>query len=294
LVQTTLEKGKILYRTRQRKSNFIRLFNKTVKGIVCPSFWLLAWADGCPYHCTYCYLQGTFRGKTEPTVFTNLEKLFRELEVWLKDPKPKILNTGELTDSLAITSEVMVKLIERFAKQRTHKLLLVTKSDRVDEILNLEHNNQTIVSFSLNAFSVAEKFEVDAPHPKKRLKAAWKCKEAGYVVRVRIDPMIPVSGWVEEYEELAEEVNSLNPERVTLGSLRFYPVVKVFSRRDHSVFSFASEKTVDGRWRLPQPVRLEMYGTMLRKLKVRPVSLCKETTYVVKTLRLQQKCNCVL
>jgi len=206
-----------------------------------PKLWLLAWADGCPYQCTYCYLQGTFKGKTEPTVFSNLDKLFREVEVWLKNPNPKILNTGELSDSLAITRKVIVKLIERFAKQEKHKLLIVTKSDRVDEILGLNHNRQTIVSFSLNPEKVAEKFEVGAPPTSKRLEAIEKCLDAGYPIRVRIDPMIPVEGWEDFYRELALEVNRLKPERVTLGSLRFYPFVEAFSRRDKTVFSFRFE-----------------------------------------------------
>jgi len=294
MFQTTLEKEIFTYQTRPRKSKFIRLFNKTPKGIVCPSFWLLAWADGCPYQCTYCYLQGTFKGKTNPVVFSNIDKLFKELEVWLKDPNPKILNTGELTDSLAVTRKVIVKLIERFAKQEKHKLLIVTKSDKVDEILKLNHNQQTIVSFSLNPNRISEKFEVGAPPTQKRLEALWRCLEAGYPIRVRIDPMIPVYDWENAYKELALEVNKLKPERITLGSLRFYPFVKAFSRRDKSVFGFAFEKCIDGRWRLPQTLRLKMYKFMLKNLKVKPVSLCKETVEVVKTLNLPQKCNCTL
>ena len=83
-------------------------------------------------------------------VFSNFDKLFKELKIWLEDPNPKILNTGELTDSLALTRTLMVKPIQNFAEQNKHKLLLVTKSDKVEEILGLNHNQQIIVSFSLN------------------------------------------------------------------------------------------------------------------------------------------------
>ena len=254
---------------------------------------MLAWANGCPYHCSYCYLQGTFKGKTNPVVFSNFNKLFSELKVWLKDPNPKILNSGELTDSLALTRTLMVKLIQKFAEQNKHKLLLVTKSDKVEEILGLNHNQQTIVSFSLNPQKIVEKFEVDTPSTHQRLEAAWKVKKAGYRLRIRIDPMVPIKNWMEPYEDLAKEINNLKPERITLGSLRFYPIVKAYCR-DKSVFNFDFEKSVDGRWRLKKDLRLKMYRLMLEKLKIKPVSLCKETVDVVKILGLPQKCNCVL
>jgi len=293
LVQTTLTSKISTYNLKPRKSKFIRLFNKTPKGVVCPNFWLLAWANGCPYHCSYCYLQGTFKGKTNPVVFSNFNKLFSELKVWLKDPNPKILNSGELTDSLALTRTLMVKLIQKFAEQNKHKLLLVTKSDKVEEILGLNHNQQTIVSFSLNPQKIVEKFEVDTPSTHQRLEAAWKVKKAGYRLRIRIDPMVPIKNWMELYEDLAKEINNLKPERITLGSLRFYPIVKAYCR-DKSVFNFDFEKSVDGRWRLKKDLRLKMYRFMLEKLKIKPVSLCKETVDIVKILGLPQKCNCVL
>lgn len=293
MVQTTLTSKISTYNLKPRKSKFIRLFNKTPKGVVCPNFWLLAWANGCPYHCSYCYLQGTFKGKTNPVVFSNFNKLFSELKVWLKDPNPKILNSGELTDSLALTRTLMVKLIQKFAEQNKHKLLLVTKSDKVEEILGLNHNQQTIVSFSLNPQKIVEKFEVDTPSTHQRLEAAWKVKKAGYRLRIRIDPMVPIKNWMEPYEDLAKEINNLKPERITLGSLRFYPIVKAYCR-DKSVFNFDFEKSVDGRWRLKKDLRLKMYRFMLEKLKIKPVSLCKETVDIVKILGLPQKCNCVL
>ena len=138
-----------------------------------------------------------------------------------------------------------------------------------------------------------EKFEADTPSTHQRLEAAWKIKKAGYRLRIRIDPMIPIKNWMELYEDLAKEINDLKPERITLGSLRFYPIVKAYCR-DKSVFNFDFEKSVDGRWRLKKDLRLKMYRFMLEKLKIKPVSLCKETVDVVKILGLPQKCNCVL
>ncbi|WP_309491851.1 SPL family radical SAM protein [Candidatus Hecatella orcuttiae] len=295
--QTTLHgpAEKPVFRRRKRQSPFIRLFNKAPAGILCPNFWLLAWADGCPYQCTYCFLQGTFRGQVEPVVFINLNDLFRELDSWLKaDGAPRLLNAGELTDSLAITTYVAEKLVERFGKQSRHKLLLLTKSDGVNALLSLPHRGQTILSFSLNPPTVAKRFELGAPPPWHRLDAATAAKKAGYPVRIRVDPMIPVEGWREAYTELADRISRLRPERVTLGSLRFFPIVPAHSRRDKSVFSYGGERSGDGRIRVPRDTRMEMYRLMVERLEDVPVGLCKETVDVVKALGLPNKCNCVL
>ncbi|RLI35605.1 hypothetical protein DRO53_00785 [Candidatus Bathyarchaeota archaeon] len=278
---------------RRRKSPFIRLFREKRPGVLCPSFWLLAWANGCPYHCAYCFLQGTFKGKTDPVIYTNLRKLLWELKRWLKASlKPRMLNTGELSDSLAITDELAKTLIPIFGRQSLHKLLLLTKSNMVEGILDLPHNGQTVVSFSLNAEEVAKLYEPDAPPPRERLRAAWKCLEAGYPVRIRIDPLIPVEGWEDVYAELAEQVAQLNPERVTLGSLRVFPAVKAFSRRNPSVFKYATERTLDGRYRPPEKIRIKMYRFMVSRLKGLEIGLCKETPTVHAVLRLPLKCNC--
>lgn len=281
---------------RTRKSRFIRLFNRTPNGIVCPHFWLLAWADGCPYRCAYCYLLGTFRGNVEPVVFSNLDDLDRELDQFFASKSGRILNAGELNDSLAITDSVPIRLIQHFACQDRNKLLLLTKSANVRNLLDLDHNSQTIVSFSVNAVEVSKRFENGAPGLSERLKAAGMCKDAGYPIRIRLDPMIPVEDWQVMYEHVVDEINILKPERVTLGALRYFPVARIFAGklgRDISVFDYAVERSVDGRRRVPKLLRLEMYRTALKRLKM-PAAVCKETRDVVELLRLNQRCNCTL
>jgi len=172
----------------------------------------------------------------------------------------------------------------------------LTKSANVRNLLNLEHNGQTIVSFSINAVEVSKRFENGAPSVSDRLEAAALCKDAGYPIRIRLDPMIPIEGWQVMYEHTVGEINILKPERVTLGALRYFPVAKVFAGklgRDVSVFDYAVERSVDGRLRVPRLLRLEMYRTALKRLEV-PTGVCKETREVVRLLGLNQICNCTL
>lgn len=202
---------------------------------------------------------------------------------------PQILNTGELTDSLAITDELMVELIQRFARQRRHKLLLLTKSDNVENLLPLEHNNQTIVSFSLNIPEVIEQYEVGSPN-------LDRVAEAGYEVRVRIDPMIPVEGWSIAYRKLAEKLRCLTISRITLGTLRYFPIVAKYAvklGRGIDVFNFATERTVDGRIRPIESLRRNMYLNIFTSFNC-SVALCKETASVYAALKPSARCNCVL
>jgi len=98
------------------------------------------------------------------------------------------------------------------------------------------------------------------------------------------------------YEHVVDEINILKPERVTLGALRYFPVARIFAGklgRNVSVFDYAVERSVDGRRRVPKLLRLEMYRTALKRLKM-PAAVCKETRDVVELLRLNQRCNCTL
>jgi spore photoproduct lyase len=272
------------YEKRRRKSNFVRLFDKTSPGIICPHFYILAHANGCPYDCSYCYLQLTFRGKVEPVLFRNLDDLTREIRQFLELPEPSVLNAGELSDGLAFdhVTGLSRSLVPMFAAQSRHKLLFLTKSDNVGRILELEHDARTIVSFSVNAPAVSETYEKAAAPVEKRIIAARKTKAAGYPVRFRVDPIIPVPGWRSMYEELVDRVLDIEPERITLGTLRYFPNVRSFARklgRDTSVFDFATERSrEDGRYRVSLNKRLHVYSTLLERINDRiPAGLCKET-----------------
>jgi len=97
--------------------NIIRLFDKTLyprrdMDVVCPHFMQLACVYGCPYNCAYCYLKGTFRFFQQqngriPLRFKKEKEVVRSLRTFLSSGlPPTILNTGELTDSLAAEAAV--------------------------------------------------------------------------------------------------------------------------------------------------------------------------------------------
>lgn len=287
-------------RARPRVSAFIRYFDKTPPGIICPHFYILAHANGCIYECAYCYLQLTFRGDPRAVVFTNRDAMLAEVERFLARAEPAVLNAGELADALALESQTNLcrDVVPLFAKQDRHLLVLLTKSANVAPLLALEHNGRTVLSFSVNAPAVAARYEKGAPPVEARLAAAGQARAAGWRLRFRVDPIIPVPAWEDQYRRLMDDLLALAPERVTVGTLRYFPNVRTYARklgRDTSVFDYAPERTAaDGRFRLPFNLRVRIYE-FIRDLLPAGVEfgLCKETEACHRALGITEVvCNC--
>jgi spore photoproduct lyase len=70
-----------------------------------------------------------------------------------------VLNLGDLGDPLATDdiTEFSKKVIPYVASKENVKLFFLTKSTNVNNLLNLEHNNRTILSWSVNCDLIAEK-----------------------------------------------------------------------------------------------------------------------------------------
>lgn len=299
LFQPSAEKSAPRYLLRKRYSNFIHFFDKTPPGIVCPHFFILAHANGCPYECQYCYLSLTLRHYPEPTVFSNTARMFQEVREWLlAEDRPSVLNCGELSDGLAWddSTELSRNLIPLFAAQNRHQLLFLTKSTNISNLLEMTPCPQVVVSFSINAEEVARRYEKKSPPPLKRLEAACRLREAGWRVRVRLDPIIPIENWETHYREIAAAINPVQPEVVTLGTLRFFKTLPNFARHGQEVFRYGTDhQDPDGRLRLAPELRLAIYRLLLETLTCAKIGLCKETISVHEQLGLpgeKQSCNC--
>lgn len=304
-IADSFESEVMSFERRERKSRFIHLNDTAKPGLVCGPFWAISYYIGCPFECSYCYLQGTFRGKVDPVIYTNRDKLLAELDEWLARPGNLRLNAGEVEDSLALDGLIPLvdDLVPRFAAQQRHKLLLVTKSTNVRRLLKHDPKGQVIVAFSVNAPAVAEQFELGAPSPLKRVEAAAKVKEAGYYAVLRLDPMIPMDGWQADYGHFIDQVyETFEPDQWTLGSLRYFPTLPMWTRkvgRDSRIYDFPRQRSPeDGRWRIPLDIRAEMYSQAMTHIRQHDtnvvVRLCKETAPLYDRLGLEQKGCCYL
>jgi len=289
--------------------SIIKRFDKTSipkrkTDVVCPNFIELKWAYGCPFDCAWCYLKGTFRFRPEgkSPVIKPYDKIKLHTEAFLNEViKPEILNTGEIADSLMHENAPLPFskfIIPIFEKQNRHKVLFLSKSSNVKNLLKIESHNQVIISFSLNAIPVAERWE-RAPHVLKRIEAALKVFEAGYEVRIRIDPMVPIKNWYEYYSELLAIIfDNLTPERITLGSLRGLQST-INGCTNKTWIMYLKEPSNWGR-KIDFRTRYKMYSIMIDALNntyaFNKIALCKETLQMWEELGLDYKnirCNCI-
>ncbi len=273
--------------------------------VICPHFIELKWAYGCPFDCAWCYLKGTFRfqpTKTKP-VFKDRQKVEMHTRKFLEEvTTPEILNTGEIADSLmgeGLKEPFSKFIIPIFEEQNRHKVLFVTKSDNVKHLLEINPHNQAIISFSLNADEVAKRWEKGAPSVDRRIEAGRKLSQAGYEVRIRIDPVVPVPDWKVQYTNLINQIfDSFTPERITLGSLRGLQTT-INGSKDTSWVGYLTEKSNWGK-KVDFKIRYETYATIINLLKENysysNVALCKETLAMWGRLGMDYKtikCNCV-
>lgn len=295
-----------------RDGSIIKLFDKTPepqrgRDVVCPHFYELKWAYGCPYDCAYCYLKGTFRhrlvdGRIHPH-FKEWEKIRRHVAEFLAvQSEPTLLNSGELCDSLMgeRLPEPFSEFIIPLVRGTRHRILFLTKGTHVEHFLaHPEWKDTAVLSWSINAAPVAERWESLAPDVRKRMDAAEAVFQAGYEVRLRLDPLVPIDGWLNQYTRVIDEVFSrLFPQRITLGSLRGLASTRN-NVKDRSWLEYLCEQS---SWGLKpsHETRQAMYSTVMTYLREAydyvNVGLCKETLQMWQALELDwrnNQCNCV-
>ena len=289
--------------------------------MVCPHFDRLKLAsNGCFYQCDWCYLKLTYRAAFPfITIRVGYDKIKRQLEKRLvKSKENAIFNSGELADSLAMEHLTRAgrEFIPWFGSSDNGYLFMLTKSDNVDDILDLPHNGHTIIAFSMNAPEISKKFEIGAPSFERRLEAARKVQAAGYPLRIRLDPIVPVDGWQELYADTIKRIfEVISPERITLGTLRFE---EAFYNMRNSFFASGPElpdmmadmkpmfepklfagnkKPKAGKYSFPEDRRVEIFDFAVKeisKYSYTRIALCKESADVWERVGLKvSRCSCV-
>ncbi|MBT9146094.1 MAG: Spore photoproduct lyase [candidate division WS2 bacterium] len=195
----------------------------------------------------------------------------------------------------------MEKIADKFEEQEKHKLLLLTKSSNVEFLIE-RPREQTIVSFSISAPMVWERWEKKTPPPVKRIDAARKVSEIGYETRIRIDPIFPIKNWQRCYDQLLNMIFSkLTPSRITLGTPRGLRKTLMFSK-DLSWTEYFAEDSGWGK-KLSSADRKEIYlffHDRLSDLGFNKIALCKETVSMWEELEREagifkswgRGCNC--
>lgn len=262
------------------------------KTLTCCNYHVLNLGSQCNMNCSYCYLQSYLNSKVTK-IFTNIEQALEELESMASThpDQPFRVGTGEIIDSLSLDPITLYsrKLIPFFQKFPNWILEFKTKSNLVDQFLDLPGTRNIVVSWSINPPEIIDSEEHGTARFHERIEAAVKCRDQGYRVAFHIDPMIWHPNWKENYQYLAEQLlqnfSAKDIQAISIGALRFQPEQRWMMKERFGMKSFVNQAEMfpseNGKMRYDAALRTEMYSFMQKQLKgLNPdlnVFLCMET-----------------
>lgn len=262
--------------------------------IVCQSAVQFESICGCLHRCCYCSMTRVI------TIPVNPEAVVEHLDALMAEhPGQTLFKHGASTDIPCFEPEYGISrmLVEHFARTSREFLMLFTKSDNVDFLVDLDHRGRTIMCWSLSAQTAASEVEPMTPGTSERIRAAVKCQEAGYRVRFRFSPITPTDGWEAETEAMVHEIfgSGLAPDLITLRTIGWFPYDQfvqsmpqmVLDPHYRAIMAQAARTQAIPVARcqpLPDAARIEIYrhvAGIIRQASPRTrISLCWETPEV--------------
>ena len=295
-------------------------------GNACPNYWHFSPYGFCPYDCHYCYLAGTPGVWFSPSVkiFLNLEEILGEVDrTATRLGRPTAFYVGKLQDGLALDplSGYARTMVPFFARHRYARMVMLTKSADVENLLDLDHASRTILSWTVNAPEVAQLFECSTPNIATRstpcgdaprpaiLCARWSCRSSRWPIgrrstgnswRLCSNPSLcrgSRSAPSAPTHKPSDSWNSSSADRI--------PYQCCFGDcpnfRPTKMGSLAAMKSDDGRLRFSRSMREEVYRYLIRCIRRHrsdlEIGLCLEDGPMFASLDLtgsMGRCNCVL
>ncbi|MFN8944321.1 MAG: radical SAM protein [Pseudobdellovibrionaceae bacterium] len=291
---TDFNKSKrLLYLTPFTGQFFKRCPGSSQKKVLnCCNYHILNLASQCDMNCSYCYLQ-SYLNDPLLKIYTNIDDALAELRQMAADfpESPFRVGTGEITDSLSLDEISLYShdLIQFFAEFPKWTLEFKTKSNCVDQFLQIHHAKNAVVSWSINPQHIISKEEHGTASFQERIAAAQKAKQAGFQIAFHIDPMIFHEDWEANYTDLVQQIcQNFSPEDVhviSIGALRFQPEQRHMMRERFGMNSYVTQAEMfpseGAKLRYDSVLRQKMFQTVYQQFKQHnskwKIFLCMET-----------------
>ena len=261
---------------------------------VCQNAHDLHSAWGCLHTCDYCNI-GEFLN-----IMLNLEEMVERLDPVLDaNPWLHLYKYDNQTDTITLEPEYGASelLVSYFGRREREYLMLYTKSANVEHLLSLDHRGHTIVCWTISCDTVAREIEKNCAATSERIEAARECKEAGYVVRARFSPIVPIKSWREENAAMIREfLSAVQPDVVTMDALALLGYERLVGCFDLSLLDaeyvamarelYSGEPPEKPFWpggkqMFPHEARAAIYRFFIEHMRELdpdvPISLCDET-----------------
>ena len=256
---------------------------------ICKSAYEIHSAWGCYHACDYCHVKDFIN------IMINLEEFVQHLDELVNREKwQKLYKYDNQTDTICFEPEYGASelLVNYFAKQDDKYLMLYTKSDNIDHLLDLNHNGHTIINWTLSCDTVSRLIEKKAPIMDDRINSALKCQSAGYTVRFRFSPIIPIKNWQAENTEMIEKLfEKVKPDLITIDVLGWMTARQIIDSIDITLFDDEYRAIIEEladkgavnyvKQIIPYEARLKIYRYIIGELKRlgsgTPFAICMET-----------------
>jgi DNA repair photolyase len=261
------------------------------RGVLCQTAVEVQSAVGCPFDCAYCPYTHFICANLDVGGF--VDRVTRLVEERRSQSLYKLNNRS---DVLGLEPELGLApaMVDRFSRLQGRYLMLYAKGVEVDSLLDLHHQGKTVACFTLSPEPLAELLETGAPPPAARIRAIGKLAAAGYPIRVRLSPIVPLRGWRESYGDLlARLAAAARPEMVTLWTLSMVPLAELarivpLDRLDETALAAARQTEDEMQRRKGAPFPPSLRALIYRDLSVlvherlpgAAVALCLETAEV--------------
>jgi DNA repair photolyase len=256
---------------------------------VCRPCWRIHQQQGCVHRCKYCALGGLL------VAMVNVEEYCRHLaELVAAHPWQKTFLLDDDADPPCLEPElgVLGPLVEFFGTLEDRYLIIHTKTWNTEWLRGLKHNGNTIIVWSLSGRTQSTEIEPVAGTTEQRIEAARVAQEAGYQIRYKFKPIVPVVGWRRDAAEAVEmALARTRPDVISLCSFMWMDVDEMKSRLaqvadllDPEFLRAAEasrEEVADTRTRpFPHEMRAKLYEHYLAEIRRHdprvPVSLSTE------------------
>ncbi|HEY2931755.1 MAG TPA: hypothetical protein VGK99_08390 [Acidobacteriota bacterium] len=287
----TLTQGKKQLVLTRHQGRFLKDCQGCTGSHVCCDYFTVTYAINCHLECTYCILQA-YLNNPFMRVFVNIPDLLRELaSAFSRNPQKVFrVGTGELTDSLGLDHLTGISkwLVPFFGGRDNAVLELKTKTNNIENLLQIASNRNTVVAWSINTPAVSSREEWKTATLEEKLAAARRCADHGYRVAFHFDPMIHYDRWQADYRDLVNGLFDRFTEQeiawLSVGSLRFHKELKDVIRwrfPKSEILYGEIVRATDGKYQYFKPIRVEMYARMIEWIRSRSSSstvyLCMET-----------------
>jgi DNA repair photolyase len=181
---------------------------------VCRPCWRVHLQKGCVHQCKYCGLGGLL------VSMVNVEEYCEHFGRIIEGhPWQKTFLLDDDADPPGLEPELgcLGPLIEYFGTLKDRYLIIHTKTWNTEWMRDLRHNGNTIIVWSISGPTQSRLIEPKTGTTDERIEAARIAQEAGYQIRYKFKPIIPVRDWRREAAETVEKIfTKTKPDVISL------------------------------------------------------------------------------